>query len=411
MRVIKRVFSSPVLPLVALLALGACGGDQKGGAARAGGMPPAEVGVVTVTAGKLALTSELPGRLEAVRTAEVRARVAGIVKQRVFREGSDVNAGDVLYRIDPAPFKAAADSAAAAVSRAEAVRDQTKAQASRAESLIGKKMISQSDYDLAIANARQALAEVAAARAAQDSARLNLGYATVTAPISGRIGRALVTEGALVGQGEATQLALIQQLDHLYVNFSQSSVEVLRLKRALDSGQLKSVGGQAEVTLLMEDGSEYPQKGKLLFTDLAVNPDTGSINLRAEFANTNGLLLPGMYVRVRLEQAINNNAITVPQRALQRGPQGAFVFILENGKVAVRPVEVSSAQGDVWVVSKGLSGGEQVIVEGLQKVKPGVGAKGVPFAAAPAEPAAAPAVKPDAATKAAAAAKPAPVAN
>lgn len=411
MRVIKRVFSSPVLPLVALLALGACGGDQKGGAARAGGMPPAEVGVVTVTAGKLALTSELPGRLEAVRTAEVRARVAGIVKQRVFREGSDVNAGDVLYRIDPAPFKAAADSAAAAVSRAEAVRDQTKAQASRAESLIGKKMISQSDYDLAIANARQALAEVAAARAAQDSARLNLGYATVTAPISGRIGRALVTEGALVGQGEATQLALIQQLDHLYVNFSQSSVEVLRLKRALDSGQLKSVGGQAEVTLLMEDGSEYPQKGKLLFTDLAVNPDTGSINLRAEFANTNGLLLPGMYVRVRLEQAINNNAITVPQRALQRGPQGAFVFILENGKVAVRPVEVSSAQADVWVVSRGLSGGEQVIVEGLQKIKPGADAKGVPFAAAPAEPAAAPAVKPDAATKAAAAAKPAPVAN
>lgn len=408
MRVIKRVFSSPVLPLVALLALGACGGDQKGGAARAGGMPPAEVGVVTVTAGKLALTSELPGRLEAVRTAEVRARVAGIVKQRVFREGSDVNAGDVLYRIDPAPFKAAADSAAAAVSRAEAVRDQTKAQASRAESLIGKKMISQSDYDLAIANARQALAEVAAARAAQDSARLNLGYATVTAPISGRIGRALVTEGALVGQGEATQLALIQQLDHLYVNFSQSSVEVLRLKRALDSGQLKSVGGQAEVTLLMEDGSEYPQKGKLLFTDLAVNPDTGSINLRAEFANTNGLLLPGMYVRVRLEQAINNNAITVPQRALQRGPQGAFVFILENGKVAVRPVEVSSAQADVWVVSRGLSGGEQVIVEGLQKIKPGADAKGVPFAAAPAEP---PAVKPDAATKAAAAAKPAPVAN
>jgi len=398
MRVIKRVFSPSVLPLAALLILTACGGDQKGAGAGAGGMPPAEVGVVTVTPGKLALTTELPGRLEAVRTAEVRARVAGIVKERVFREGSEVKAGQVLFRIDPAPFKAAADSAAAAVARAEAVRDQARAQAERADALIGKKMISKQDYDTAVANAKQGAADVASARAAQETARLNLGYATVTAPISGRIGRALVTEGALVGQGEATQLALIQQLDSLYVNFSQSSTEVLKLKRALDSGKLKSVGGQAEVTLLMEDGTEYPQKGKLLFADMAVDPNTGSITLRAEFTNTDGLLLPGMYVRVRLEQAVDNNAITVPQRALQRGPQGAFVLLIKDGKVAAQPVEVGEAQGDVWVVSKGLSGGEQVIVEGLQKVQPGAAAKGVPFGAAPA-------------TAAPAAAKPAPAAK
>jgi membrane fusion protein (multidrug efflux system) len=392
------------------MTLSACsgegGGSGDGKNAGAGAMPAAEVSVITVAAGKLALTSELPGRLEAVRTAEVRARIAGIVQQRVFREGSDVKAGDVLFRIDPAPFKAAADSAAAAVARAEAVRDQTKAQASRAESLISKKMMSQADYDISIANARQALAEVAGARAAQDMARLNLGYATVTAPISGRIGRALVTEGALVGQGEATQLALIQQLDSLYVDFSQSSVEVLKLKRALETGKLKSVGGQAVVTLVMEDGTEYPKKGRLLFTGLAVDPNTGSITLRAEFNNAERMLLPGMYVRVRLEQAVDNHAITVPQRALQRGPQGAFVLLVKDGKVVAQPVDVGAAQGNVWVINSGLVGGEQVIVEGMQKVRPGADAKGVPFVAAdsarlPAAPAAT--VK--------AAAKPAPVAQ
>lgn len=384
MRGYRPSFSLSFLPvaMAMALALSACG-DDKGAAAAGGGMPPAEVSVVTVEPGKLALTTELPGRLEAMRTAEVRARVAGIVKQRVFREGSDVKAGDVLFRIDPAPFKAAYDSAAAAVARAEAVRDQTKAQAERAESLIGKKMISQSDYDLAIANAKQALADVAAAKAAQETARLNLGYATVTAPISGRIGRALVTEGALVGQGEATQLALVQQIDPLYVNFTQSSVEVLKLKRALDGGKLKRADGQAEVSLLLEDGSEYKSKGKLLFSDMAVDPSTGSITLRAEFPNPERLLLPGMYVRVRLEQAVDNNAITVPQRALQRNPQGATVMLVgADGKVAVQPVTVGDAQGDYWIITDGLKGGEQVIVEGVQHAQPGAVVKAVPFGAA-----------------------------
>lgn len=391
MRGYRPSLSLSLLPLAmaTALALTACG-DDKGAAAAGGGMPPPEVSVVTVTPGKLALTTELPGRIEAVRTADVRARVAGIVKQRVFREGSDVKAGDVLFRIDPAPFKAAYDSAAAAVARAEAVRDQTKAQADRAESLIGKKMISQSDYDLAIANAKQALADVAAAKASQETARLNLGYATVTAPISGRIGRALVTEGALVGQGEATQLALIQQIDPLYVNFSQSSVEVLKLKRALDAGSLKRVDGQAQVSLLLEDGSEYKQKGKLLFSDLAVDPNTGSITLRAEFPNSSRLLLPGMYVRVRLDQAVDNNAITIPQRALQRSSQGTSVMLVDkDGKVAPQPITVGDAQGDYWIVTDGLKGGETVIVEGFQHIQPGAPVKAVPFGAAPAQPAAA----------------------
>lgn len=383
--------SMPSVALVASLSilLAACGGDDKsaGGPGAGGQMPPPEVSVMTVTPGKLALASELPGRLEAVRMAEVRARVPGVVLQRVFREGSDVKEGDVLFRIDPAPFKAAFDSASAAVARAEAQRDNAKAQADRAASLIGKQMISKADYDLAQANAKQTLADVAAAKAALETARLNLSYATVTAPISGRIGRALVTEGALVGQGEATKLALIQQVGSVYVNFSQSSVDVLRLRQALAAGSFKR-DASAEVTIVLEDGSEYPHKGRLLFSDLAVDPGTGSVSLRAEIPNPDHLLLPGMYVRVKLEQAVDNNAITVPQRVLQRGPQGAFVMVVKEGKVAVQPVQTSVAQGDVWQITSGLTGGEQVIVEGLQKIQPGIPVTTVPFGAAPAQPAA-----------------------
>lgn len=385
--------ASPVT-LALALALAACGGDPqpgKGGPGGAGGMPPPEVAVVTVRPGELALTSELPGRLEAVRSAEVRARVAGVVLQRVFHEGSEVKEGDVLFRIDPRPFQAAHDNAAAAVARAEAQRDQTLAQAERAEALVGKKLISQQDYELARANARQAEADVAAARATLQLHKLNLALATVRAPISGRIGRALVTEGALVGQGETTPLAQIQQLDPVYVNFTQSSVELLKLRQALQSGKVKRAGGDAAVTLLLEDGSEYPQKGQLMFSDLAVDPATGSVSLRARFPNPGRELLPGMYVRVRLAQAVADQGITVPQRALQRGPQGAFVMVVKEGKVAVQPVQVGAAQGDQWIVEGGLAGVEQVIVEGLQKAPPGTPVKTVPFGAAPSAPTAAPA--------------------
>ena len=368
-------------------------GDNKSAPAGggAGGMPPAEVGVITVTPGQLSLTSELPGRLEALRTADVRARVSGIVLERLFREGSDVRAGDVLYRIDAAPYRAAYDSARAAVARAEAAQMEAKLREERAQSLIGKKMISQQDFDSAMANARATQADVQAAKSALESARLNLDYATVRAPISGRIGRALVTEGALVGQGEATPLALIQQVNPLYVNFTQSSTELLRLRKALESGQLKTIGKQAEVQVVMEDGTAYPHVGKLLFSDLAVDPTTGTVALRAEVPNPDDFLLPGMFVRVRVQQAVAEKGITVPQRGVQRGPQGAFVMLVRDGVVAVQPVTTGAAQGDVWVITDGLKGGEQVIVEGLQKVQPGAPAKAIPFgnaATAPAAPAA-----------------------
>lgn len=386
-----RTFLLPVFSTVMMAAVLAGCGEQKpaAGAGGPGGeMPPAEVGVVTVTPGKLALTSELPGRLEALRTADVRARVSGIVLERTFREGSDVRAGDVLYRIDAAPYRAAFDSAKAAVARAEAAQLEARLREERAQSLIGRKMISQQDFDSAVANARATQADVQAAKSALESARLNLEYATVRAPISGRIGRALVTEGALVGQGEATPLALIQQISPLYVNFTQSSTELLNLRKALEAGTLKGVGKQAEVQVVMEDGSVYPHAGKLLFSDLAVDPATGTVALRAEVPNPDGFLLPGMFVRARVQQAVAEQGITVPQRGVQRNPQGAFVMVVKDGKAEVQPVTTGSAQGDVWVITDGLKGGEQVIVEGLQKVKPGAPAKAVPFGAAPAAPSA-----------------------
>lgn len=382
----NRTILLPVLSAALFASVLAGCGEQPAPAAGGpggGGMPPAEVGVVTVTPGQLALTSELPGRLEALRTADVRARVSGIVLERVFREGADVRAGDVLYRIDAAPYRAAHDSARAALARAEAAQLEAKLREERAQSLIGRSMISQQDFDSALANARATLADVQVAKSQLEAARLNLEYATVRAPIAGRIGRALVTEGALVGQGEATPLALIQQIHPLYVNFTQSSTEVLRLRKALEAGQLKGLGQQAEVQVVMEDGSVYPHTGKLLFSDLAVDPATGTVALRAEIPNPDGMLLPGMFVRVRVQQAVAEQGITVPQRGVQRGPQGAFVLLVRDGKVDVQPVTTGDAQGDVWVITSGLTGGEQVIVEGLQKVQPGAPAKAVPFGAAP----------------------------
>lgn len=347
----------------------------------AGAPPPPEVSVVTVEPQRIVMTTELPGRIEATRVAQVRARVPGIVLKRVFREGSEVKAGDVLFRIDPAPFQATFSSTQAAVAKAEANLAQATLKAQRYKPLVETNAISKQEYDETVTAQKQAAADLASAKAAQETARLNLGYATVTAPISGRIGRAQVTEGALVGQGEATPLATIQQLHPIYVNLTQSSAEVLQLQRAMASGRLKRVSrDEAKVTLVTDDGRPYPHDGKLLFSDISVDEGTGAITLRAEFPNPDRLLLPGMYVRARLEQAVSENAITVPQQAVTRDPSGASVMVVgQDGKVVAQPVKVENAQGNAWVISEGLKAGDRVIVEGLQKVRPGAPVRPVPW--------------------------------
>ncbi|TWG79876.1 membrane fusion protein (multidrug efflux system) [Cupriavidus gilardii J11] len=363
-------------------------------------MPPPEVGVVTVTPTAVPIVNELPGRLEGVRTAEVRARVEGIVLSRNYREGGEVKAGQVMFRIDPAPYQAQLASAKASLARAEANAVAARQKAERYKPLVAVNAVSKQEYDEAVAAAGQANAEIASAKAAVTTAQINLGYTTVTAPISGRAGRALVTEGALVGNGEATRLALVEQVDPIWVTFTQPATEVMKLRRAIESGQVQGVNGGATVRLFLEDGTEYDQTGKLLFSDMTVDPSTGAITLRAQFPNPRRELLSGTYVRVRVEQGVDQNAMTVPQRALIRNAQGASVLVVgADGNVAAVPVKTARAVGDRWVISEGLKGGEKVIVEGLQKVKPGAPAKAVPFqAAAPASaPAAAPGPAPAAA--------------
>lgn len=336
--------------------------------------PLPSVRVETVQARPLSISNELSGRIVAPRVAEVRARVAGVVLQRVFHEGRDVKQGDVLFRIDPAPFKADLDSAEAALRKAEANAFQARLQAQRYAQLIDDKAISGQDYDNARASVRQTAADVAASKAAVERAKLNLGYATVTAPISGRIGRALVTEGALVGQNESTPLALIQQLNPIHADLTQSTRELNDLRRAFRAGFLQAVGqDQAKATLIQDDGSPYPLPGKLLFTDLSVDPSTGQITLRSEFPNPDLDLLPGSFIRVRLEQAINNQGITVPQRAIQRDSAGvAQVLLLDaEQKVSLQPVQLGAAQNDRWVVTQGLKSGDRIVIEGLQHAHPG----------------------------------------
>ncbi|HYF41357.1 MAG TPA: efflux RND transporter periplasmic adaptor subunit [Ramlibacter sp.] len=384
------------LALAVLLVLAGCG-KRADAPAAAAPPPPPEVGVVTVTPGEVGLFNELPGRLEASRTAQVRARAAGIVQERLFREGSDVKAGQALYRIDASPYQAALSSAQAGLARAQATLGTATALAERYRPLVEANAISKQEYANAVAAQKQAEAEVAAGRAAVQTAQINLGYAAVTAPISGRIGRSLVTEGALVGQGEATPLALIQQIHPMYVNFTQSATEVLNLRRALADGRLQRAAGSegAVVRIVLEDGSEYPQPGRLLFSDLAVDPTSGQVTLRAEVPNVNGMLLPGLYVRVRLEQAKASGAVLLPQQAVMRGAQGDTVMVVAaDGKVAQRQVKVGNAQGGQWVILEGLRAGEQVMVDGFQKVRPNAPVKPVPWNARPASGPAAPASAP-----------------
>lgn len=351
----------------------------------------------TIKPERLAITNELPGRIGPVRVAQVRARVPGILLKRTFEEGVDVKAGDKLFEIDPAQFQANYASAQANLAKAEANQRQAQALADRARSLVEAEAVSKQDYENAAASAAQAAAEVQAVKAALSNSALSLGYATVTAPIDGRIGRALVTEGALVGQNESTPLATIQQLDPVYFDFTQSSTDVLRLRRAMAQGSIKTIAPDAaQVTLLLEDGSVYQHPGKLLFSDISVDPSTGMVALRAEFPNPDKLLLPGMFARVRLEQGVNEQALTAPQRAVARGAGGTATVLVvgADNKVELRPVTVGEAVGDKWVIAKGLQAGERVIIEGLQKARPGAEVKpveaGAVIPAAAAGPVAAP---------------------
>ena len=362
------------LLLAALLA--GCGkANDKPAAGPGAGMPPPEVDVITVTAGSATLTQDLPGRLQAYRTAQVRARVEGVIEKRLFQEGSDVKAGAPLFQIDARTYRAGAEAARADLMIARQTVE-------RYQPLLEIKAVSQQEYDLAAAKAKQA--EAALIRADED-----LENASVPAAISGRIGRALVTEGALVGRGEATLLATIEQLDPIHVNFTQPGADVLRLRRAVKSGKLKRAES-ASVEMLLEDGSVYPHAGKIFFTDMAADPATGAISLRAEFPNPQRELLPGMFVRLRFPQALADNAIRVPQRAVQANPQGQFVMVVTpDGKAAPLPVKTGGMAGSDFIIAEGLKGGEQVIVNGLQKARPGAPVKAVPLngaqkAAAPA---------------------------
>ncbi|MCZ7560161.1 MAG: efflux RND transporter periplasmic adaptor subunit [Burkholderiaceae bacterium] len=368
----------------AALALAGC---QPGEPPAAGGPPPPPVGVVKVEPRPTVITSELPGRLEPTRIAEVRARVAGIVLQRAFREGSDVKAGQLLFRIDPAPLQADLAAAEAALARSEASLALARVQANRYAALVKSSAISQQEYDNATAAQKLGEAEVAAQRAARARARLNPGYATVAAPISGRIGRALVTEGALVGQDESTPMARIQQLDPVYADFTQPVSQLARLRKAFASGQLERADeGGAKVALVLEDGSQYAHPGRMLFSDVTVDPDTGQVTLRAQFPNPDRLLLPGMYVRVRLEQGVEQQAIRIPQQAVQRSPDGggSVLVVGADNKPVPRAVVTDGTVGDEYIVRDGLAAGETVVVDGFQKIRPGATVQPVPWSKEPA---------------------------
>lgn len=334
------------------------------------------VEVLAVKTEPLALTSDLPGRVEPMRVAEVRARVPGIVMQKRFEEGADVKAGDLLFQIDPAPLKAALSRAEGELARTQAVALEAQARVKRYEPLVKVEAVSQQDFDSAMADLRSAQAATRSAQADLQSARLNLGYASVTAPISGRVGRALVTEGALVGQGDATLMARIQQLDPVYVDFTQSAADALRLRESLKGGKLSA--DDSKTLSIRVDGTAFERQGALMFTDIAVDRGTGQVSLRGKFANSDGVLLPGMFVRVRTPQGTDKQAILVPQRSVQRGSDGgAQVMVVgADGRAEARNVATGSMQGSRWQISEGLKAGDQVIVSGLSGLQPG--AKVVP---------------------------------
>ena len=350
------------------LLLAGCSEDSAPKAAK-GAMPPAQVEVVTPQSITQQETLVLPGRLQAVRTAEVRARVEGIVERRLYQEGGYVKAGDALFQIDSKVLQANVQSAKAALMRAQADARIAEQTSERLNALVPQKAASQQDLDTAHANVSRAKADIEAAKAALSRAEIDLGYAKVTAPISGRIGRALVTEGALVGKGSATPLAVIEKTDPIWVNFALSSTQYAQLRSAVDGQAGQQVG---KIQLKLTDKDVYAQLGRLLFSDPAVDPSTGSVGLRAEFSNTEGRLLSGQFVSVVLPISDDTTFLTVPQKAVQASPQGQIVMtVTAEGKVAPRPIKTGALVNGAWVVLTGLQGDEQIIVNGLQKARPG----------------------------------------
>ena len=376
---------------IAVIALLSACGDKKDAAPGAGAkMPQPEVGVITTKVQPIALETELPARAEAIRVAQVRARVNGVVLKRLFEEGSEVKQGQSLFQIDPEPYQAQLNSAQAEVGKAQANLAQQQAQAERYKPLVAANAVSKQEYVNVVAAQKQGEADVANAKAQLRIAQINSGYASVQAPISGRIGRALVTEGALVSASEATQLALIQQTSTMYLNITQSATDLQKLRK--NAGSKSS---SIPVTVILEDGTEYARKGRLLFSDMTVDPTTGQVSLRAQVDNPDNQLLPGQYVRVRLSQAELPAGILVPQQAVTRSNQGDTLSIVTaDGKITPRPITIGSQKGSDWVVLSGLKEGEQVMVDGFQKLQmlpPGTPVKAVPWTppAAGAAPAAA----------------------
>lgn len=391
---VRRVVESVAVLLFAAFVAGCKGdGEGPGGPGGAGGPggghgpggpggapPPPEVGVIVVKPERVTLTTELPGRTAPLLIAEVRPEVGGILQKRLFNEGSEVKAGDVLYEIDPTTYQAAVDSAAAALERAQAAVAIAGSRARRYDTLAGQNAISLQDKDDASGSVRLARADVGVAKALLAQAQIALDRAKIKAPISGRIGRSRVTVGALVAPFQPEALTSIQQLDPIYVDVTRSSVDGLKLKRALESGRLALGAAENNVKLVLEDGTPYPEAGKLAFADVTVDPTTGSVTLRAEFPNPKGDLLPGMYVRAFVSEGVSEGAILVPQQGVARNAKGQATALVvgPDGKVVPRTLEVDRTIGDQWLVTKGLAAGDQVIVEGTQKARPGATVKPAP---------------------------------
>ena len=372
-----------------LLAAAACGflpTSCKRAANAADAAPAApEVATIVVAPQQVVLTTELPGRTSAYRIAEVRPQVNGLIQKRLFTEGTDVTAGQELYQIDPAQYQAAFESAKAALGRADASLPAARARAGRFEGLVAEKAVSEQNYDDAAAALLQAEADVAYYKASAENARINLGYAKITSPISGRIGRSTVTDGAIVTAYQPAALATIQQLDPIYVDVPQSTTELLRLERRLEEKQLTKGGeGANRVQLLMDDGSKYPLEGTLQFRDVEVDPSTASVTLRAVFPNPNGVLLPGMFVRAVVQEGFSSQAIVVPQQAVMRNTKGQPVALVvtSDKKIEQRLLSLDRAIGSEWLVTSGLAAGDHLVIEGVQKVRPGVTVREVPFLAA-----------------------------